>query len=226
LSFKQFAIPGALLAALYTLDAMLSGGRLDLGSILLAVLVAGVLAVPFGIVCALLTGALLIRPLYELAARIFVPGFKAYRRFEHAQAVYEKKRAEYESWRRRLALEFWTSLSGREFECECAALFQRIGYSVSLTPGTADGGVDIVLRAGTDVTAVQCKALRGKVGISVGRELVTAAGDFGATRMMIACTSGASEPLLAYAREKGITIVTAADLIEAQLKLEEMRRYA
>jgi hypothetical protein len=46
----------------------------------------------------------------------------------------------------------------------------------------------------------------------VGRELVTAAKDIGAERMIIACTHRASTSLAAYAKEKGIEIVTAGVL--------------
>lgn len=222
LSGERLALLGAALAGFGALYGMLSGGRVSLGGALFALMVAAVLAAPAGAVGGMLLCFILIRPIYTIAAGLLVPGFKAYRQLERAQVAHRQKRVEYEAWRRRMALEFWRSLSGVQFERECAALFKRLGYSVSLTPGTADGGIDIVLRLGTDVTAVQCKALRGKVGISVGRELVTAARDFGATGMMIACTSGPSEPLRSYARQKGIKVVTAQDLIEWQMRLEGM----
>jgi HJR/Mrr/RecB family endonuclease len=103
-----------------------------------------------------------------------------------------------------------------------ALLYQGLGYHVRLTPGTADGGIDIILERDRVVTAVQCKAHRKKIGIAVGRELVASANDIGADRMMIACTHGASVPLEAYAKEKGIQIVTAGELARLQMGLKGM----
>ncbi len=222
LSYPRSVLIGMVPAGLYSLYEMLPRRGLDVWAIFLALLITGVFAIPLGAVAAVLVEAVLLRPAYGLVASLVIPGFRAHRCYTRALDVYQAQRAEYDAYRRRLSLEFWRSLSGLQFERECAALFQRMGHAVTLTPGTADGGVDIVLRSAEGVTAVQCKALKGKVGIGVGRELVTAARDMGAAHMMIACTSGASDPLRRYAKEKGITIVTAEDLVMWQTGLEGM----
>ena len=222
LSYPRAVLIGAVPAGLYSLHVMLPGWKFNTESVFFALLITVVFAIPLGMIAAAIVEGVLLRPGYDLIASRVLPGFRAHRRYTRALDVYQAQRAEYDAYRRRLSLEFWRSLSGLQFERECAALFQRMGHAVTLTPGTADGGVDIVLRDAEGVTAVQCKALKGKVGIGVGRELVTAARDMGAAHMMIACTAGASEPLRRYAREKGITIVTAEDLVTWQMGLEEM----
>ena len=222
LSWPRVALLGAVPAVLYSLHEMLPGWRFNAWSVFFALLITGVFAFPLGMIAIALVRTALLGPAYQLVTSLVLPGFRAHRRYSRALRAYRAKLAEYEAYRRRLSLAFWRSLSGLEFERECAGLFQRLGHAVTLTPGTADGGVDIVLRSAEGVTAVQCKALKGKVGVGVGRELVTAARDMGAARMMIVCTAGASEPLRRYAKEKGITIVTAEDLVSWQMGLEEM----
>ena len=49
-------------------------------------------------------------------------------------------------------------------------------------PASNDEGIDIVLRKDSDIVAAQCKALKKKVGVAVGRELAAAAKDFGANQ--------------------------------------------
>ena len=222
LSWPRVALLGAVPAVLYSLHEMLPGWRFNAWSVFFALLITGVFAFPLGMLAIVIVRVVLLGPAYQLVASLALPGYRAYRRYTRAVDAYRAKLAEYGLYRRRLSLEFWRSLSGLQFERECAGLFQRMGYAVTLTPGTADGGVDIVLRSAEGVTAVQCKALKGKVGVAVGRELVTAARDMEATRMMIVCTAGASEPLRRYAKEKGITIVTAEDLVTWQMGLKGM----
>lgn len=145
-----------------------------------------------GALAGALVASFIVRPLYLFSARALVPGFDAFCRFKHAQGVYKTSLEKYQLWQARTLTEFWCSLPGVAFERE---------------------GV---------VTAVQCKAHRKKIGVAVGREIVTSAKDIGADRMIIACTRGVSEPLKIYAREKGIEIVTAGELVRLQMGLKEM----
>lgn len=63
-------------------------------------------------------------------------------------------------------------LSWREFEEMLAAAFRKEGYDVKVTGDSgADGGVDLILRRGDDVTLVQAKHWRKEVGVSIVREL-------------------------------------------------------
>lgn len=172
-----------------------------------------------GAIGGLLVSGLVVRPLYLLIASRVVPGFAAFRRLKDAQGKYEAARASFQAWQQRCAEEYWRSLTGVEFERQVARLYQSAGYRVTLTPGTADGGIDIVLEREGAAIAVQCKAHRRKIGVAVARELVSAARDLGAERMMIACTQGVSSPLAAYAREKGIEIITAEGLARLQMSL-------
>jgi len=210
----HLAILGVVLAALWIFLSTQSITLTALGTLLFG---GGL-----GAIAGMIVAGLIVRPLYVLAATALVPRFGKFRLFKHAQNAYQAAVTEYQLWQQRTAIEFWCSLPGVRFEREVALLYQGLGYHVRLTPGTADGGVDIVLERDGVAIAVQCKAHRKKIGIAVARELVASAKDIGADRMMIACTHGVSAPLGAYATEKGIQIVTAGELARLQLGLKGM----
>ena len=56
------------------------------------------------------------------------------------------------------------SMTGEEFEEFVGTLFQEQGYRVEFTGATGDHGVDLMLRNGNALTAVQCKRREGSVG--------------------------------------------------------------
>ncbi len=219
---KHVVILGAALAALRIFVSARGDHESLAASITLMLLGTLFFGAGLGALAGAVVAAFVVRPLYLFAARAFVPGFAAFCRLKRAQGAYTASVAKYRLWQARTLTEFWCSLPGTAFEREVGRLYQALGYQVRLTPGTADGGIDVVLERNGAVTAVQCKSYRKKVGVSVGRELVTSAKDIGADQMIIACTYGVSEPLKRYAREKGIEIVTAAELARHQMGLKEM----
>lgn len=219
---KHLVILGVALAALQTF-VWVGGDRESLAAaIILTLLGTLFFAGWLGALAGALVAAFVVRPLYLFVARVLVPGFSAFCRLKHAQSTYQSALEKYRLWQARTLTEFWCALTGVAFEREVARLYQALGYQVRLTPGTADGGIDIVLEREGVVTVVQCKSHRKKIGVSVGRELVASAKDIAADRMMIACTYGVSEPLKVYGREKGIEIVTANELARLQMSLKEM----
>jgi Holliday junction resolvase len=221
---KHLVILGVALAALRIFVWARGDHESLVASIIFMFLGTFFFAGALGALAGALVAAFIVRPLYCLSARALVPGFEAFCRFKHAQGTYKVSLDKYQLWQAGTLIEFWCSLPGVAFEREVARLYQALGYQVRLTPGTADGGIDIVLEREGVVTAVQCKAHRKKVGVAVGRELVTSAKDIGADRMIIACTHGVSEPLKIYAREKSMEIVTADELARLQMGLKEMSR--
>ena len=48
-------------------------------------------------------------------------------------------------------------MNGVEFERFTARVFEALGYDATLVGGAGDQGVDLVLRKGAEVVAVQCK---------------------------------------------------------------------
>lgn len=77
---------------------------------------------------------------------------------------YEKALKEYDHYLDQIDKNYWIQMTGLEFEKEVASLFRGNGYNATLTPATADGGVDIILTRGDERIAVQCKHHVNPVG--------------------------------------------------------------
>jgi hypothetical protein len=63
---------------------------------------------------------------------------------------------------------------GRDFERRVAERLGVLGWDVSLTRGSGDGGVDVICRCGAAVLVVQCKDWANPVGFSAVQEIHTA----------------------------------------------------
>ena len=84
--------------------------------------------------------------LEESAIAALLPKLVQYRKFRVARAEFESTRMEAEHQEVRRRSEFWLTLPGHAFERELATLLERGGYEVRRTPGSGDGGIDLVLR--------------------------------------------------------------------------------
>ncbi len=63
------------------------------------------------------------------------------------------------------------SLSWREFEEFVGSLFTKLGYSVEVTGGLDDGGIDLIVKKDGRTSMVQCKNYRvSKVNLSMVRD--------------------------------------------------------
>ena len=109
------------------------------------------------------------------------------------------------------ARHYWERLSGIEFESEFAALLNRLGYSVELTPPRADGGIDIRARKGDRKIIIQCKAwnkpcppapVRELNGVRESRE-----------EAWVVCTGGFSEKACEFGRDKKIKLIGIEDIV-------------
>ncbi|MBR2933099.1 MAG: restriction endonuclease [Clostridia bacterium] len=79
---------------------------------------------------------------------------------------------EYEEHCKRLQAAFWKNLTAFQFEREVAKLYEKLGYSASVTRATGDGGVDIILKKNNEIIAVQCKHHAKPVGPNDFRALI------------------------------------------------------
>lgn len=112
--------------------------------------------------------------------------------------------------------EFWWSLAGHRFERELAILFQRQGYNVELTPGSNDGGIDIILKRSGRTTAVQCKRTQQPVGPAVAREFYGALIASGADDGILAATGGVTSGVSAFIAGKPIRVMDLSDILRLQ----------
>ncbi len=70
---------------------------------------------------------------------------------------YECALNEWHRGEERRKVEFWLKMGSWSFEVEIATLFRKQGFDAHVTPGSNDGGIDIVLKKGVEKTVVQCK---------------------------------------------------------------------
>ena len=105
-------------------------------------------------------------------------------------------------------------MSWQEFEMLVGEAFRRKGYMVSETGGgSADGGVDLVLRKDGEKFLVQCKQWKAfKVGVTTIRELygVMAAG--GATGGFVVTSGVFTQEAESFAEGRNIDLIDGSEL--------------
>ena len=86
------------------------------------------------------------------------------------------------------------SLRPYEFEYLVALLFEKMGYRVSVTKATRDGGIDVVARnierGKTEFLLIQCKRYESNVPVAVVRELLGVVSRMQANKGIVVSTSG------------------------------------
>jgi HJR/Mrr/RecB family endonuclease len=151
------------------------------------------------------------------------PQYRRVAQFHAAQTMYHRDLAEYNAllaeynaWVLRQQEQFWRSLGGLPFEHELGQLFKKIGYQVTTTSHTADGGVDLILERSGQRIVVQSKSHASKVGIATARELVASMIDFRAQKGILAVTSGVTKPVAEYIKGRNIEIYDLHHIISLQ----------
>jgi len=142
--------------------------------------------------------------------------YQRYNNFKIAHDAYIKEKAEYDHRVATQQESYWRALSGVGFERELGKLFSRMGYLVTHTRATSDGGVDLILLKEGRKTVVQCKAQIGNVVIGVARELRAAMLDFNADDGIIACFDGVTKPVADYVSDKSIRVLTLREILALQ----------
>jgi hypothetical protein len=148
------------------------------------------------------------------------PDYSRAARFKAAVKRFEIDTRNYQEWLERRKKDFWLSLPGERFEVELARLFRQVGYDVTMTPVTGDGGVDLLLKKDGSLTIVQCKAQVAPVAINVARELRACLTDFRADAAIIACTHGVTKPVREYIRGKPMTVLDVDAILRLQKSID------
>ncbi len=144
-----------------------------------------------------------------------IRGYSNYSKYKSAISTYgyeskryleqlEVLRTEKEKAEKKKQYQYWMEIDPWEFEKEISILFRKEGYSVQVTKGSGDEGIDIHLRKGGRKGIVQCKRFKTKVGPGPVRDFygtMTAGNyDFG----YIVCPSGFSVKAYAFGKGKNI----------------------
>ena len=102
----------------------------------------------------------------------------------------------------------------QEFEAVVGEAFRRRGYAVTERGGAGpDGGVDLVIRKGSESTVVQCKQYRAtQVGVAIVRELFGAMTAEGASAGMVVSLGAFTRDAQAFASGRNMKLVTGSEL--------------
>jgi restriction system protein len=106
-------------------------------------------------------------------------------------------------------------MSWREFEMMVGEFFRRRGFNVTLTGDGVDGGVDIVLKKGSEKYFVQCKQWKAyKVGAPTVRELYGVMASEGATGGYFVTSGEYTSDARKFADGKNIRLIDGKKLMD------------
>jgi hypothetical protein len=173
--------------------------------------------IPFGIFL-VLAGPLekRMRSALNTDYRRYLSYLSACKKYRGDKNSHDKEIADYNHRLEKRQEAYWRSLSGVAFERELEKLFSLMGYKVTLTPSTGDGGVDLLLRKDRTLTVIQCKAHVGRIPIGVARELSASMVDFHADDAMIACFDGVTGPVAEYIKTRRISVLDLNTILVLQ----------
>ena len=104
-----------------------------------------------------------------------------------------------------------TAVAFKEF---AVSLFREMGYTVEITPGTTDNGIDLLLRKNNQLIAVQCRRCSNAVGEPVVRDFSSALMSSGAQSGYILTTSTFTSHAYSFAEGKPIQLVDLEALVD------------
>ncbi len=116
-----------------------------------------------------------LRPKLEAAwedYRLLRQQWEFYGRLEEARRRRDEIAALLSSLKYQLIHTDWRSMRGTDFEHFLSRVFQSLGYQVTLTKGSGDQGVDLILTGKGRRIAVQAKGYAGSLGNSPVQEVV------------------------------------------------------
>jgi len=144
------------------------------------------------------------------------PSVSAYQHAVELHKLYEAAEQEAEQALLRQKRSYWERLDGYEFERETAEVLKRHQFNPRVTPGSADGGVDIEVSRSGWKGVVQCKAHVECVGPHVVRDLYGVIHHCGADFGIVVSRGGFTKGAVDFARNKPILFVDISDLIAMQ----------
>jgi hypothetical protein len=123
----------------------------------------------------------------------------------------------------RLRGSYWKGLAGLEFERELGGLYGCLGYSVTQTKATGDGGVDLLLKRESETIVVQCKQHAKPAAPAVVRDLYGTMIHRKASSAIVACTSGFSKEARKFALGKPISLIGLEEIIQLVAQSERAK---
>lgn len=113
-------------------------------------------------------------------------------------------------------------LTGIEFENYLKALFEQMGYAVSLTKKSKDYGADLIISKRGKQTIIQAKCYSHTVGVKAVQEIVSARVHYGIKNAMVITNNYFSREAENFALESGVTLADRV-VLEKMIKDFDIR---
>ncbi len=123
-----------------------------------------------------------------------------------------------------IGVKWWLSRTSYELENAVANMFKRRGFKSLVTPGSGDGGIDVIVENFENQNLyIQCKGWNSKVGPQIVRELVGSLNVIKDSKAqgVVFCSKGFTQGAVDYANQSNIILWTPEELakIAATYKL-------
>jgi restriction system protein len=99
------------------------------------------------------------------------------------------------------------SMSGREFERFMADLLRAAGYRVDVVGQSGDQGVDLLVKEGRKLIAVQCKKHGKPVGNAAVSAIYAGAKHYGAKQAWVVAPEGFTKGAIELAKSTGVRLI-------------------
>ncbi len=126
---------------------------------------------------------------------------------EQAEKYRIKAEKNWRSYFRLKTLSHVDELDGYEFEWLIAGLYEKKGYSASVTSSSGDYGIDVLAKKGKEKLAIQAKRYSGKVGVKAVQEASAGANYYNATSAIVVTNSFFTDPAKQLAKKIGVKLI-------------------
>ncbi len=103
-------------------------------------------------------------------------------------------------------------MNGYDFESFIGSLYEKMGYSVELTPKSGDQGADLIITKLGERTAVQTKNYKGKVSNKAIQEVVASKKYYGCTTCFVVTNSYFTESALELGEVNNVKLIDRDEL--------------
>ena len=135
----------------------------------------------------------------EVAGFFALAGIIYYCYWWHKKFSYADIRINSSNWKEQA---WWWTLDGWQFEQEVARVFRANGYKATVTKGSGDGGVDIILKKENYKAIVQCKHHHNPLSPEPVRALWGIKDDWSADEVIMVASSGLTSASAEFVRNK------------------------
>jgi len=135
----------------------------------------------------------------EIAGILGLAGIIYFCIWWHKKFSYADTRLNSSNWKEQA---WWWTLDGWQFEYEVAKVFRLNGFKATVTKGSGDGGVDIILKKDGYCAIVQCKHHQYPLSPEPVRALWGIKDDWGADEVIMVASSGLTSASVEFVRNK------------------------